>query len=107
MTMIPETLLLGAIASLAGVVAVLWRQLLAERHKGDAERHHSSRLIFALLAELARARRTPLPTTQSTPEKPQYIEATALAEKALNGDIDDLLRDYLEGPPTKPERKNA
>lgn len=99
----PDSLLLGAIAALASVVGVLWHQLLRERAERDVERRESSRLIFALLGERARITRRAPPATASTPEKPQYIEARALAEQALNGDIDERMREFLD-PPSKGKR---
>lgn len=99
----PWELLVGAIVGLVGAIGVLWRQLLIERRAKDEEKARDARLVFALLGERARSRSERPPPTVSTPERPDMLEARALAIQALNGDLDDRLRDYLDGPPTKDE----
>jgi hypothetical protein len=101
----PDALLLAAVGALAGVIGVLWRQLLVERRDRDEEKRADSRLIFALLGDRARQRSERPPPTVSTPERPVAVEARALATQALNGDVDALLHEYLDGPPTKNERR--
>lgn len=101
----PDTVLLAAIGALAGAIGVLWRQLLVERRDRDAEKRTDARLIFALLGERAKTHGEPYPPTMSTPERPNSVEARSLAVRALNGDVETLLRDYLDGPPTKNERR--
>ena len=98
----PDALLLTAIGTLAAAIGVLWRHLVLERRAHDDDKRSDARLILALLADRARARSERPPPTVSTPEKPISVEARALAAQALNGDVESLLRDYLEGPPTKP-----
>jgi hypothetical protein len=102
---VPDTLLLTALGALAGVIGVLWRQLLVERQAHVEDRRVDSRLIFALLGERARSRSERPPPTLSTPEKPIAVEARALATQALNGDVEALIQEYLDGPPTKDETK--
>lgn len=101
----PDAILLSVIGALAGAIGVLWRQLIVERHDHDAQKRTDARLIFALLAERAKTHGEPFPPTMSTPEKPNSVEARSLAVRALNGDVESLLRDYLDGPPTKNERR--
>ena len=91
----PDSILLGAITALAGVVATLWRQLLKERAQRDYEKRQEARLMFAMLGALARARGEAPPPTESTPEKPNPLEARTLAVRALNGDVLRLLDEYL------------
>lgn len=89
--MIDVTLLMGAVGTLGGVIGVLWRTLVVERTRNE----EATRLIFALLGERANRQRESPPPTSSTPEKLEYTEAVDLATKAINGDIEQLVRDYL------------
>ncbi len=90
-------LLAGAASALAGAIAALWRTLLAERRAGDA-----ARLIFALLQQRANITGVCAPKTTSTPEEPHFLEAKQLANEALNGELESLVRAYLasDSPPT-------
>lgn len=97
-----ETLLLSAIGGLCAVVVALWRQLSHERTEAIHEKRTDARLIFALLSRLSFARSERPPPTVSTPERPNIVEARALAVQAINGELETLLTDYLDGPPTKP-----
>lgn len=101
--MLDLTLLITAISVLAGAIAMLWRQLLVERNAADADRREASRLIFALLQQRASARGETAPPTVSTPAEPQFGEAKKLASRALNGDIEKLLTDFLasDRPPKR------
>ncbi len=95
-------LLAGAASALAGAIAALWRTLLAERRAGDADRREASRLIFALLQQRANITGVCAPKTTSTPEEPHFLEAKQLANEALNGELESLVRAYLasDPPPT-------
>lgn len=104
-----EALLIGAISGLATVIAILWRQLLAERAQAateraeaDADKREASRLIFALLSQRGAKRE---PASTSTPERPQWHEARHAAGKLLNGDVQKLCEDYLASEPPPPGRK--
>jgi hypothetical protein len=98
-----DTLLISAITALAGVVGVLWRALSAAQKSANGDRREASRVIFALLGARAAQRCEVPPVTSSTPDAPQFHEATALAVEALNGDLERMVREYLTEP-SKPPR---
>lgn len=96
---VTETMLLSAITALVGTVGILWRALATARASADKDRREASRLIFALLGVRAVAVGERPPPTKSTPEEPRFTEAAQLATKALNGDIESLVYDYLSSDP--------
>ncbi len=99
-----DTMLLSAITALAGVVGVLWRALASARSTADVDRRTASRLIFALLGARAAHLGEKPPATVSTPEAPKFVEATKIATETLNGDLEQMVREYLAtDPPPKPE----
>lgn len=101
-----DTLLLSAIGGLVAAVVALWRHnsvLAAARLRDQQE---ASRLVFALLQRIAFFRGERAPSTISTPENPNFVEAKTLAVRELNGEIDALLKSYLDSePPTKPGKR--
>lgn len=96
---VPDATLLSALAGLTAAIGILWRQLQKERQDAEADRKQASRLIFALLQERATRMGEKPPTTQSTPDKPHFGEAVAIAAKTLNGDTERLIKAYLESEP--------
>lgn len=98
-----DTLLLSAITALAGVIGVLWRALLSARSVADQDRRTASRLIFALLGARAEHMGEKPPATVSTPEAPKFAEATKIAVEALNGDLEQMVRNYLATDPPPPK----
>lgn len=94
-----ETLLLGAVTTLAGVVAMLWRYSVQLNAARVDDQRASARVVFALLGKLAASRGVTPPPTCSTPEKPSLAEAHTLARAELNGDTETLLRNYLASVP--------
>lgn len=95
-----ETMLLGAVTALSGAVGVLWRALVLARREADRDRREASRLIFALLGLRNGKTGEKIPPTASTPDRPLFGEAQQHAIRALNGDTERLLREYLSVPPT-------
>lgn len=87
-----ETVLISAIVALTSGIVALWRV-------HEAEKKETARLIFALLQRHALMVGQLPPPTQSTIEAPQLPEAQKLAVKALNGEIEQYVKDYLESSP--------
>lgn len=101
-----DTLLVSAIVGLVGGVVAMWRQSNALHDQWQTDQRESARLIFGLLQRIAVFRDEKPPATLSTAERPQFVEAKALAVKELNGEIEQMLRQFLDSePPTKPGRK--
>lgn len=101
-----ETLLLSAVGGLCAAIVALWRRNDALAAARLADQQEASRLVFALLQRIAYFRGERAPQTVSTPENPNFVEAKKLATRELNGEIETLLKSYLDSePPTKPERK--
>lgn len=102
----PLELVVGLTLGLCGALGVVWRWGIRLNDELHEEKRESTRLIFGLLQRLAIARGELPPPTLSTPENPQAIEAKALALKEIDGELEDLLRAYLDSErPTKNERK--
>lgn len=97
-----ESLLVTAITGLVGAVLALWRQNNRLRDAARAEQLESARLIFALLQRVALFRGELPPRTASTPSAPDLAEAKAIAVREMNGELDALLRDYLDSSPPEP-----
>lgn len=99
-----ETLLLSAITALVGTIGVLWRSLNTTQRVAEADRRQASRLIFALLGARAVQLGEKPPPTTSTPETPRFVEAQKLALETLNGDVENMIQEYLAStPPPKEE----
>lgn len=89
-----ETLLISAIAAMASGMVGLWRHSVSQQKD-------SARLIFALLQRLALERGERPPSTKSTPAHVDHVEARQLAMKELNGEIEKLVKQYLNSEPPK------
>jgi hypothetical protein len=101
-----ETLLISAIVALVGGIVGLWRMNNSLQNARQDDQKEASRLIFATLQRLALERGQRPPSTISTSTNPNFIEAKSLAMKELNGEIENLLQQYLDSqPPTKPGKK--
>lgn len=98
-----ETLLVAAITGLVGAIGIMWRYIVGLQTERQDDQKEAARLIFATLQRLALERGMRPPNTISTSTNPAYLEAKTLAMKELNGEIDTLLKQYLDSePPTKP-----
>lgn len=100
-----DTLFVSAIVTLAAAVGALWRQNTLLNRQWQADQREASRLIFALMQRIAVFRGESPPATVSTPETPQFAEAKKLATRELNGEIEKLLKAYLDTIPPQPLRK--
>lgn len=96
--------LIAAVATLSGVIGLLWRLWMSERTKAQIDQREATRLIFALLGERAMRRGEKPPPTASTVESPQFPEAAKLANEALSDDVETLLKAYLESDPPPKKR---
>lgn len=113
-------LLLAAVSTLCGVIALLWRdrralelenRTLHERRRHDQQR--AAKIIFALLYARRRERGEQPPPTATNFEdfadepdtqvtERAFLEAEAHARDELNGETEALLRNYLASTPTPP-----
>lgn len=101
-----ETLLVGVITSLAGVIVFLFRAYISEKDGRRGDQLEASKLLFGLMSRLATYRRQKPPVTTSEWEeepntavtKLQYAEASEMARQELNGDIEALVKDFLKTP---------
>jgi hypothetical protein len=101
-----DTLLISAIVGTVAGIAALWRYAVQLNQQARDAEKESSRLIFALLQRLALARGERPPSTISTSTNIDNVEAKAMALKELNGEIEHLLKEFLDSePPTKPGKK--
>ena len=99
-----DTLLVSAIVALATAIAVLWRQNASLTTQWRDDQTESSRFIFALLQRIAVFRGQDPPPTNSTAAAPQFDEAKKLAAKELNGELERLVKQYLESVPPPDDR---
>ena len=103
-----DALLISTIVSLAGVVGFLWKQNNGLRDQQRKDQLDSSRLIFGLMAKVTAARRQTPPATISEWEdepntqvtKAQFTEAKKVANNELNGDVEMLVKNFLNGTPS-------
>lgn len=104
-----ETLLIGVVGSLAGVVVFLFRAYITEKDAHSKTKDQSSKLLFALLAKVKSFKREAPPKTESEwvdepnteVTRQQYGEAVGLARGELNGETRKLVQDFLAGVPTE------
>lgn len=89
-----DHILLSAIAMLSSGLVGLWRYYTTRERD-------SAKLIFALLQRLAFERGVHPPSTKSTPTNVDAVEARALAMKELNGEIEALVKAFLNSDPPK------
>lgn len=103
-----EPLLVSAIVALVGGIVALWRHNSMIQNARYEDQRESSRLVFALLQRISIYRGETPPPTVSTPQNPNYEEAKKLAARELNGQIEAMLRAYLETePPPAPRKSRA
>lgn len=101
-----ETLLVSAIVALVGGIVALWRFNNRLQDERGSDQREAARLVFALLQRLSLERGGRPPRTHSTASAPDYHEARELARKELNGEIEVLLKQYLDSDlPPEPLRK--
>jgi hypothetical protein len=103
-----DTLLIGAIVSLCGVVGLLFRLYAAEKDGRRKDVAEAAQLIFALMSRVKAFKREPPPKTASDWDdepttgiiKARFKEASALANDELNGEVERLVKDFLNGTPS-------
>ena len=100
-----DTMLASAIVALAGAVVALWRWGQTAQQARIADQHEAAKLIFALLQRISLTHGGTPPKTVSTSQRPEYGEARTLALSELNGEIDTLLRQFLDSD--APRRSRA
>lgn len=102
-----ETILLGAIASLCGAIAFLFRSYTAEKDARRKDQADAAQLIFGLMSRVKAFKREPAPPTSSDWDdepttgitRARFAEAKGMAENELNGDVERLVRDFLQVTP--------